>query len=183
LRQLQEHAGICLVGNTHLLTKVYFPRLHVPLAAVLAGIVDFGVSLVILIGMMLWYGIVPGWPIMLLPLFVILALLSALAVGLWLAALNVQYRDVQHVLPFLVQAWMFGSPVAYSAKLIPAGYWQVVYGLNPMTGVIQGFRWALIGGPPPDLLLMSASVGMVLFLLVSGVLYFKRMEKTFADVV
>ncbi len=175
-------AGTSLVGNAHLLTKVYFPRLVIPISAVAAGLVDFAISFVVLLGLMLWYGITPTWAIVTLPLFILLALATALAVGLWLAALNVQYRDVQHMIPFLVQAWMYASPVAYSAGLIPTGPWRIIYGLNPLAGVIQGFRWALLGASPPDEL-MVVSVVMVAVLLVSGLFYFRRMEKTFADVV
>jgi len=177
-----QRAGTSLVGNANLLTKVYFPRLIIPISAVAAGLVDFAISFVVLLGLMLWYGIAPTWAVVTLPLFILLALATALAVGLWLSALNVQYRDVQHAIPFLVQAWMYASPVAYSAGLIPTGIWRIVYGLNPLAGVIQGFRWALLGGSPPDEL-MIVSVVMVLVLLVSGLFYFRRMERTFADVV
>jgi lipopolysaccharide transport system permease protein len=177
-----QRAGTSLVGNANLLTKVYFPRLIIPLSAVGAGLVDFAIAFVVLMGLMLWYGITPTWAILWLPLLVLFALLTALAVGLWLSALNVQYRDVQHAIPFLIQAWMYASPVAYSAGLIPSGKWRIVYGLNPLAGVIQGFRWALLGGQPPDEL-MLVSVVMVVVLLVTGLFYFRRMEKTFADVV
>ncbi len=177
-----QRAGASLVGSAHLLTKVYFPRLIIPLAAVGAVVVDFGIALVVFAGLMAWYGVVPGVAALTLPLLILLALATALAVSLWLSALNVQYRDVQHAIPFLVQAWMYASPVAYSAGLIPGGPWRILYGLNPMAGVIQGFRWALLGGEPPDELFV-VSVGMVLVLLVSGLFYFRRMEKTFADVI
>ncbi len=177
-----QRAGTSLVGNANLLTKVYFPRLIIPISAVAAGLVDFAIAFVVLLGLMLWYRITPTWAILWLPLLVVLALLTALAVGLWLSALNVQYRDVQHAIPFLIQAWMYASPVAYSAGLIPSGKWRIVYGLNPLAGVIQGFRWALLGGKPPDEL-MVVSVGMVIVLLVTGLFYFRRMERTFADVV
>ncbi len=176
------HAGTSLVGNANLLTKVYFPRLVIPLSAVAAGLVDFAISFVVLLGLMLWYGIVPAWTMLWLPLLVLFALLTALAVGLWLSALNVQYRDVQYMIPFIAQAWMYASPVAYSSGLIPHGAWRVVYGLNPMAGVIQGFRWAMVGGRPPDELAF-ASAGIVAALLITGLMYFRRMERTFADVV
>ena len=177
-----QRAGTSLVTNSNLVTKVYFPRLVIPLSAVAAGVVDFGLSFLVLLGLMLFYGLRPTWAIVTIPFLVLLALLTALAVSLWLAALNVQYRDVQHMIPFLIQAWMYASPVAYSAGLVPAGPWRLLYGLNPLAGVIQGFRWALLGAAPPDELL-AVAVLMVLVLLVSGLYYFRRMEKTFADVV
>jgi lipopolysaccharide transport system permease protein len=177
-----QRAGTSLVANSNLITKVYFPRLVIPFSAVAAGLVDFVISFVVLLGLMLYYKIAPTWMILTIPLFVLLAILTAIAVSLWLSALNVQYRDVQYMIPFLIQAWMYASPVAYSAGLVPTGPWRIIYGLNPLAGVIQGFRWALLGGNPPDVL-MAVSVGMVLILLVSGLYYFRRMEKTFADVV
>jgi homopolymeric O-antigen transport system permease protein len=177
-----QRAGTSLVGNSNLLTKVYFPSLIIPLSAVGAGLVDFAISFVVLLGLMLYYGIMPTWAIITLPLFVLLALLTAIAVGLWLSALNVQYRDVQQMIPFLIQAWMYASPVAYSAGLIPSGKWRIIYGLNPLAGVIHGFRWALLGTNPPDEL-MLVSIVVVVFLFVSGLYYFRRMEQTFADVV
>ena len=143
---------------------------------------DFTIAFCLLILMMVYYKVTPTWAIVLLPLFVILALLSALAVSLWFSALNVLYRDVQHSVPFIVQVWMFASPVAYSATVVPSGKWSVIYGLNPMVGVIQGFRWALFGGDPPGGL-MLLSVGMVFVLLVGGLFFFKRLERIFADVV
>jgi len=176
-------AGVSLVASSNLITKVYFPRLIIPMSAVVAGLVDFAIAFVILLGLMLFYGIVPTWNVLWLPLFLLLTLLTSLAVSLWLSALNVQYRDVQYAIPFLVQAWMYASPVAYSAGLIPSsGIWRIIYGLNPMAGVIQGFRWALLGGNPPDIL-MAVSTAMVLVLLLTGLIYFKNMEKIFADVV
>lgn len=177
-----QRAGTSLVANANLITKVYFPRLVIPLSAVAAGLVDFLISFVVLLGLMLFYRIMPTWMILTIPLFVLLAILTALAVSLWLAALNVQYRDVQHMIPFLIQVWMYASPVAYSAGLIPTGPWRLIYGLNPLAGVIQGFRWALLGGNPPDELL-AISVAMVLLFLVGGLFYFRWMERTFADVV
>jgi len=139
-------------------------------------------AFIILIGLMAWYQIHLTWAVLFLPLFVLLALLTAFAVGLWFSALNVQYRDVTQAIPFIIQAWMYASPVAYSVGLVPQGKWRIIYGLNPLAGVIQGFRWALLGAQPPDAL-MAVSVVMVFILLVSGLYYFKRMEKTFADVV
>lgn len=177
-----QRAGTSLVTNANLITKVYFPRLVIPISAVAAGLVDFVISFIVLLGLMLYYKITLTWMIFTIPLFVLLAVLTALAVSLWLSALNVQYRDVQYMIPFLIQAWMYASPVAYSASLVPTGLWRIIYGLNPMAGVIQGFRWALLGGSPPDELL-AISVIMVLLLLVSGLYYFRGMERTFADVV
>jgi len=184
--QLFSHAltesGNSLVGNQNLITKVYFPRLVIPLAACLAGVVDFAIAFLVLLGMMVHYGIVPTAATVTLPLFLLLALATAMGVGLWLSALNVQYRDVRYTIPFLTQVWLFATPVAYPASLVP-GAWRTVYGLNPMAGVVEGFRWALLGtaNPPGPLLLVSVAV--VIVLLISGVYYFRRMEKTFADVV
>lgn len=183
------HAGTSLVSNANLLTKVYFPRLIIPLSAVASGLVDFAISFGLFLVLMLFYfhrsphwHVSLGWPVLTLPLFVLFALMTALAVGLWLSAMNVEYRDVQYTIPFLVQIWLYASPVAYSATIVPPGIWRFVFGLNPMAGVIQGFRWALLGKNPPDEL-FAASVLMVLFLLVTGLMNFKRMERTFADVV
>ncbi len=177
-----QKGGTSLVGNAHLVTKVYFPRLIIPLSAVLGGLVDFAISLLVLFGLMIYFGIAPTWSILCLPLSALFTILTALSVGLWVSALNVQYRDVQHMIPFIVQAWMFISPVAYSPELIPEGPWRVLYGINPMTGVIQGFRWALLGAHPTNEL-MGVSIIVVAILLLSGLLYFKRVEKTFPDVV
>ena len=171
-----------LVNNQSLLTKVYFPRLIIPIAPLFVGLVDFGIALVVLLGMMLFFGIAPGIAILATPLFVLFALFAALAVGMWLAALNVQYRDVRYTIPFLTQLWLFATPVAYPSSLLPEP-WRSLYGLNPMAGVVEGFRWALLGktsGPGP---LLVISVAAVLALLLGGLWYFNRMEQTFADVV
>lgn len=177
-----QRTSASLVGNANLLTKVYFPRLVIPVSAVGAGLVDFAISFLVLIGLMLFYRIQPTWNILWLPLLVLLALLTAIAVGLWLSALNVQYRDVQHMVPFVIQAWFYASPVVYSASIIPSAKWQLVYALNPMAGVIQGFRWALLGTQAPDASL-AVSSAVVVVLLISGLFFFKRMERTFADIV
>ncbi len=171
-----------LVASQGLITKVYFPRLIIPFSAVLAGLVDFGIAFVVLLGMMFHYGIVPTVAILTLPLFLLLAIATALAVGLWFSALNVEYRDVRYTIPFLVQFWLFITPIAYSSSLVPE-QWRLLYGLNPMAGVVEGFRWALLGktGGVGPLVLISAVV--VCLLLVGGLLYFRRMEKTFADVI
>jgi lipopolysaccharide transport system permease protein len=175
-------AGASLVASSNLLTKVYFPRLVVPLAAVLSGLVDFMVSLVILGVLMVRYRVAPSWNLLTLPVFVLLALLAAFGAGLWLSALNVQYRDVQQLIPFLAQAWMFLSPVVYSEELIPAGTVRLLYNLNPITGVVQGFRWALFGAPPPTAITLVSAV-LVSLATLAGLVYFKRVEDTFADVV
>jgi lipopolysaccharide transport system permease protein len=171
-----------LVSNQNLITKVYFPRLVVPISAVLGGLVDFAIAFVILIGMLVFYGIVPGWQIVALPAFILFAVMTALAVGLWLSALNVQYRDVRYTINFLIQFWLFATPVAYPSSIVPA-QWRVLYGLNPMAGVVEGFRWCLLSQreSPSPLVLVSALV--VLMLLIGGLFYFRRMEQDFADVV
>jgi lipopolysaccharide transport system permease protein len=171
-----------LVGNQNLITKVYFPRLVVPMSAVLGGLVDFAIAFVILLGMLAFYGLVPGWQILALPAFVLLAVMTALAVGLWLSALNVQYRDVRYTINFLVQFWLFATPVAYPSSIIPA-QWRVVYGLNPMVGVVEGFRWSLLGKPESPSTVVLVSTIVVATLLVGGLFYFRRMEQQFADVV
>ncbi len=174
-------AGNSLVEQERILAKVYFPRLIVPSAAVLASLVDFAIAFVVLLGLMAVYGIVPTAAILALPLLVVLAAATALAVGLWLSALNVLYRDVRYVIPFVVQLWLFISPVAYPSSLVPEP-WDAIYGINPMAGVIDGFRWALFGGEAPGTMLV-VSVLVTAALLAGGLLYFRRMERSFADVV
>jgi lipopolysaccharide transport system permease protein len=171
-----------LVGSANLLTKVYFPRLVIPLASVIPPAIDFAIAFVVLLGMMAFYGIAPTWNVLWLPAFLLLALVTALGVGLWLSAMNVQYRDIRYAVPFLVQFWMFASPVTYPSSIVPE-QWRALYGLNPMAGVIEGFRWALLGTETSPGPLTAVSVGAALALLVSGAFYFRRMEKTFADVV
>ena len=175
------HCGDSLVGSQNLITKVYFPRLVIPLAAVLAGLLDFAIAFLVLLAMMAYFGIAPTTAVAALPLFIVLILGTALWAGLWLSALNVQYRDVRYTIPFLVQFWLFATPVAYPASPVPEP-WRPLLGLNPMAGVVEGFRWAMLGSRPPGPLL-GVSVAVVLVLLVSGLYYFRRMEKTFADVV
>jgi lipopolysaccharide transport system permease protein len=171
-----------IVENQNVITKVYFPRLMLPISAVVSGLVDFGVSFLMFVAIMIYYRIHPGWAILMLPVFLLLAVLTALGVGLWLSALNAIYRDVRYVVPFLVQFWMFASPVAYPSSLVPAK-WRWLYGLNPMAGVIEGFRWSLAGsGDPPGRMLLVSSA-MVLAVLVGGLMYFQKMETTVADVV
>jgi lipopolysaccharide transport system permease protein len=170
-----------LVDNAAVLTKVYFPRLIMPLASVLAGLVDFAIACVVLAGMMLYYRIVPGSAAMTLPLFTLLSLAAALAVGLWLSALNVKYRDVRYTIPFLTQFWLFITPVAYSTSLVPEK-WQAIYALNPMVGVVDGFRWALLGRTLPGPMVFVSAAATVL-LLIGGLMYFRRMEKSFTDII
>lgn len=177
-----QRSGTSLVGSAHLITKIYFPRLIIPISAVVGGLVDFAISFVVLIGLMLYYKVYPTLNILWIIPFILLTLITALAVGLWFSAMNVRYRDVQQMIPFIIMAWMFASPVAYSAKMITERVWQLVYGLNPLAGIIQGFRWALLGGSPPgELMWISATVMVII--LISGLYYFRRMEKTFADTV
>ena len=171
-----------LVGNQHLITKIYFPRLVIPISAVLAGLVDFAIAFVILLGMMLYYGVTPGWALFTLPGFVLLTILTALGFGLWLSALNVKYRDVRYTMNFLVQFWLFATPVAYSSNLIP-DKWRFIYGINPMAGVVEGFRWALLGKSSPPNMMLWVSIAVVIIVLVSGLYYFRRMEQEFADIV
>ena len=170
-----------LVSNQNLITKVYFPRLVIPISAVLAGLVDFAIALVVLLGLMWYFGIVPTAAVALLPVFVLFAIVTALAVGLWLSALNVKYRDVRYTIPFLTQFWMFATPVAYPASLVPEK-WRALFGLNPMAGVVEGFRWALLGKAHSPGPLLVVSVIAVVVLLIGGLMYFRRMESTFADV-
>lgn len=175
-------ATASVVSSANLIGKVYFPRVLVPVSAMVGGVVDFFFSFVILLVMMLWYGIVPTWRLAALPFFILLAVMAALGIGLWLSALNVRYRDVSYIVPFAIQVWLYASPVAYSSTLVPPE-WQWLYGLNPMVGVIEGFRWALLGTSwSPGILVLVSSV-IVVAVLLSGLVYFHRMEETFADVI
>jgi lipopolysaccharide transport system permease protein len=176
-------ASRSLTANTNMITKTYFPRLVLPMASVLGGLLDFAIAFVILIGMMFYYHVTPSltalWAV---PLFVLLAIIAALGVALWLSAINVQYRDVGYALPFITQFWLFITPVAYSSKVI-SEKWQILYALNPMAGVVNGFRWALLGsGNGPDLL-VAISTGISLIILFTGLIYFRNMERTFADTI
>jgi lipopolysaccharide transport system permease protein len=180
--QAITRGGIGLVTHANLLTKVYFPRLIIPLAAVLAPMIDFLIAFVILVVFMLWYGIAPTWGVVVLPVFVMVAMLTALGTSLWLAPMNVRYRDVGQAIPLLMQLWMYGSPVAYSVSMIPEK-WRPLYSLNPMVGVIEGFRWALLGKQSPDFAVITLSAAAVVVFVFGGIVYFKTMERTFADVV
>ena len=176
----QSSESIVRIANT--VKRVYFPRLVIPVSSIMSGLVDFVLAFVVLLGMMLFYGITPGGNVLWLPAFMLMALATALGAGFFLAALNVEYRDVRYVVPFLVQCWLFATPIAYPSSLLSEP-WRTVYGLNPMAGVVEGFRWALLGTgvPPGPMLAVSAAIA-VLFL-VAGTLYFRRVERTFADVV
>jgi lipopolysaccharide transport system permease protein len=176
------NASNSLVGSSNLLKKVYFPRLTIPIATVLSGLVDFAIAFAMLIGIMAFYGLVPTVNVVWVPFFLLLAVVTSLGVGLWLSALNVQYRDVKYVVPFLTQFWMFATPVAYPSSLL-SGPWRAVYALNPMVGVIEGFRWALLGTSTQPGAVVASSSAAALVLLVTGAFYFRRMERTFADVV
>jgi lipopolysaccharide transport system permease protein len=177
-----QHATNTMVENQRVITKVYFPRLLLPMASVASGLVDIAFGFVVFIGMAVYYRITPDRAVLLVPVFLLLAVLTALGVGLWLSALNAIYRDVRYVVPFLIQFWMFASPVAYPSSLVPER-WRWLYGLNPMAGVVEGFRWSLTGhGQPPNLLLAASAIA-VLLLLAGGLIYFQKMEGTIADVV
>jgi lipopolysaccharide transport system permease protein len=171
-----------VVANKNLVSKVYFPRLIVPLAAVLSGLVDFAIAFVVLLAVMLYYGIVPGFALLVIPLAILLAIVTALAVGLWLSALNVRYRDVQYTIPFLTQFWLFVTPIAYPTSLIPERF-RVLYGVNPMSGVVECFRWALFGHRNVSLSMIALSSIIVLLAFFGGLAYFRKVEKTFADLV
>ncbi|CAN5822730.1 ABC transporter permease [soil metagenome] len=178
---LSESAN-SLVGNANLLKKIYFPRLIIPISAVISGVIDFTLAFLVLLGMMVYYQILPTINIVWLPFLVLLAFITALGVGLWLSGLNVQFRDVRYVVPFLVQFWLFATPIVYPSSLIPE-QWRLLYAINPMVGVVEGFRWSLLGADtaPGPMIIVSALAAVAL--LVSGAFYFRRLEKTFADIV
>jgi len=171
-----------LVTDKNLITKVYFPRLVIPLSSVMSALFDFAIAFPLWLVLMLLFNIPLSWRILTLPLFVFYALTTAMAVGLWLSALNVQYRDVRYTLPFLTQFWMYATPIAYSTAIVPER-WRWLFSLNPMTGVVEGFRWALLGTPNPLGPSFFVSVAVVVFIFISGLLYFKRMEDSFADLI
>jgi lipopolysaccharide transport system permease protein len=181
-------AGHSLISHRAMITKIYFPRLVIPFSSVLSGIVDFGLAFIVLIGIMIYYHFIPGSTyqinltpaILALPLFIILALITALGVGLWLSALNVIYRDINYILPFLTQFWLFITPIAYPSSMIPEK-WQLLYAINPMTGVVEGFRWTLLGTETAPGPMLAVSTTISLIILISGLFYFRRMERTFAD--
>jgi lipopolysaccharide transport system permease protein len=174
-------ASNSLVGSANLISKVYFPRLVIPLSSVLSGVVDFGIAFVVLVGMMAYFHIAPTLAVVLLPVFLVLALFTSLGVGLWLSALNVEYRDVRYVVPFLTQFWLFITPVVYPSSLLSEP-WRTVYALNPMVGAVEGFRWALLGTTQPGPMIVVSFAASVA-VLISGAFYFRRMERTYADFV
>lgn len=180
-KALSDAAG-SLVNNQQFVTKIYFPRIFLPASSILSGMLDFLIALVILFIMMWYYHIPLTWHALLLPLLVIFVLVTSMAAAIWLATINVKYRDVKYVLPFLMQVWLYVTPVAYSSTLIPEK-WRILYGLNPMAGVVEGFRWALLGQQSPFGPLIMASVLIVIPLFIGGVMYFQRMELTFSDVI
>jgi lipopolysaccharide transport system permease protein len=180
--QAVSRSGMSLVSNGALVGKIYFPRLILPMAGTVAPMVDFAMAFVVLLGMMIWYGIVPTTGVLALPIFLLLAMMTALSVGVFLSAVNVKYRDVNYTIPFLVQFWMFVSPVAYPVSLVPE-QWRLLYSLNPMAGVIEGFRWALLGKASPDFEVMAISGAVVLCLFAGAIIYFKHAERTFADLI
>jgi lipopolysaccharide transport system permease protein len=171
-----------LVGSSNLITKVYFPRLLIPISAVVSGVVDFVLAFAVLLLLMVYYQVPPTLHVGFMPLFLLLAFITSLGAGLWLSALNVKYRDVRYVLPFVIQFWMFATPIAYSSTLLPQP-WRTLYGLNPMVGVIDGFRWALLGASTAPGPIVAASSLTAIALLVGGAFYFRKVEKTFADIV
>ncbi len=176
-------AGNSLISNANMISKVYFPRLVVPASAVIVSFVDFLISGVILVGLMIWYGFSPDWRILTLPIFILIAFAAAMGAGLWMAALNVKYRDFRYIIPFVMQFGLYVSPVGFSSSVVPEN-WRLLYSINPMVGVIDGFRWAILGGNTqlywPGFLL---SLFLVMVILVTGIIYFRKTEKTFADVI
>jgi len=176
-------AGNSLISNANMISKVYFPRLVIPVSAVVVSFVDFLISGVILVGLMLWYGFAPDWRLITLPLFIFVAFAAAMGAGLWIAALNVKYRDFRYIIPFVVQFGLYVSPVGFSSSIVPE-QWRLLYSINPMVGVIDGFRWAILGGNPPlywpGFLL---SLGLVMALLITGIFYFRKTERGFADLI
>ena len=177
-----DRSSFSVVAESNLIKKVYFPRIIVPISAMLVGLVDFAIAFVLLLVMMVFYGVMPSWQALFIPVFLLLTMLISLALSLWLAALFVRFRDIAAVMPLVTQMWMFASPVVYPVSLVPEK-WRILYSLNPMAGVIEGFRWALLGTAGPDFGAMALSAIVVLVLLVCGIAYFNRVERTFADVI
>ena len=179
--QAITRAGESVVVNGRLVGKIYFPRLLLPLAMIVTPLIDFVLSMVLLFGLLIYAGIPLTWKVSTLPAFILLAMLTALGVSLFTSAMNVKYRDVGHAIPFVIQIWMFASPIVYPVSLVPE-QWRWLYGLNPMAGVIEGFRWALLGRTAPDPVVMAESIVALLIVLIAGTVYFKKMERQFADI-
>jgi lipopolysaccharide transport system permease protein len=177
-----DKSSFSIVAESNLISKVYFPRIIVPISATLVGLVDFAIAFLLLLVMMAFYGIMPSWEVLLMPIFLLMTMLTSLAVSLWLAALFVRFRDIAAAMPLVTQIWMFGSPVVYPASLVPE-QWRWLYNLNPMTGVIEGFRWTLLKTPPPGLDKIAMTALFVSALILLGMSYFNRMERKFADVI
>jgi lipopolysaccharide transport system permease protein len=171
-----------IVGGSSLLTKVYFPRLVLPLAKVAVGLVELAIQFIVVLGLMAYYRYLPGWQILLIPLFIMVAVVTALAFGIWLTALNVKYRDIGMAVPFLIQIWMYLCPIVYPISMVPESY-RTIYAINPMVGVIEGFRWSLLGSAPPNWTMVAVSLMVVAAVLFSGLAYFRKVETTFADII
>jgi lipopolysaccharide transport system permease protein len=180
--QALSRASMGLVSNANLISKVYFPRLILPLSAAATPLVDLALTFPVLGGFLVWYQVVPTAAILLLPVFLLMAFVAAVAISLWLSALNVKYRDVAHLIPFLIQVWMYAAPVVYPVSMVPER-WRTLYALNPMVTVVEGFRWSLLGTPPPDIALALAGSAATLVTLAGGLWYFRSTERTFADVI
>ena len=180
--QAVSRAGESVVANGRMVSKIYFPRLWLPIAMVISPLVDFALSMVLLFGLLIYAGIPLTWKVATLPVFILLAMLTALGISLFTSAMNVKYRDVGHAIPFVIQIWMFLTPVVYPVSLVPE-HWRWLYGLNPMVGVIEGFRWALLGRTAPDPVVMVESAAMLVVIVMAGVVYFRQMERRFADII
>jgi lipopolysaccharide transport system permease protein len=177
-----DRSGFSVVAESNLITKIYFPRLIIPLSATLGGLLDFAIAFLLLVAMMVWFGVLPTWKLVMVPLYLLLTVMASLAVSLWFSALFVKYRDIAAVIPLLTQVWMFASPIVYPVSMIPQE-WQKLYNMNPMVGVIGGFRWALLGAPAPDPAVLALNVLTIGVFLILGMAYFNRMANTFADVI
>ena len=177
-----RRSSVGLVADSELVRKIYFPRLIIPFSMVTAPLVDFMISFVVFLGLMIFYGIAPSWNMLFLPVLLFNAMMLALAVGLWLGPLNVRFRDIMHTIPFMIQIWMYASPIIYPLSMIPE-QWRTLYSLNPMVGVIEGFRWALAGKESPDFVSIGLSAILIVLLLLGGLVFFKKHEQTFADVI
>jgi len=175
-----DRSGFSVVAESNLITKIYFPRLIIPFSATLGGLIDFGIAFLLLIAMMVWFGVLPTWKLVVVPFYLVLTIMASLAVSLWLSALFVKYRDIAALMPLLIQVWMFASPVVYPISMIPQE-WQWLYNINPMVGVLDGFRWAVVGTPAPDPAVLALNVLTIAVFLLLGMAYFNRMAATFAD--